>query len=278
MWFDFKRKDGAMMSHTPYGYAIKNGKAALDKVKSKQVKVLFREYVAGSSLQDSGTKAGIERAHASLGRILDAPCYKGNDFYPAIVSEDIWIKAQNERKRRSYRLGRDKNYFAKDKDNISPFWNKVFCAECGQLYKRYSIRKKERWRCSQRTVGDKRCCNRQLLYEHDFEEAFIHMLRRLNIEEIAIKPPKEPMDIKQKYDNPFKQAEYVYSLTPIDDFEYQTEKLLDILTEIPDEFDGAFMGKIINRIEVSAKGEIDFILINKKSFREEVGYGNVKSI
>jgi len=267
-----------MMSHTPYGYAIKNGKAVLDKLKSKQVKALFMEYVTGSSLQDSGTKAGIKRAHASLGRILDAPCYKGNDFYPAIVSEDIWIKVQNERQRRAYRLGRNKNYFAKDKDNISPFWNKVFCAECGQLYKRYSIRKINRWRCSQHTVGDKRCCNRQLLYEHDFEEALMHMLCRLNIEEIAIKPPKELMDIKQKYDDPFKQAEYVYSLTPIDDFEYQTEKLLDILTVIPDEFDGAFMHKIIDRIEVSEKGEIDFILINKKSFREEVGHGNVKSI
>ena len=88
------------------------------------------------------------------------------------------------------------------------------------------------------------------------------------------KHSKKPINIEKKFDNPFKQAEYAYSLTQIDDFEYQTEKLLMALQEPPVEFDGEFMKKIIKRIEVTANGNINFILINDKMRREMIIHGN----
>ena len=264
-----------MMAHTPYGYVIKNGKAVADKIKLVQVKALFEDYVTGSSLQTAGTKTGIKKSHASLGRIIDAPCYKGDDFYPAIVSHSLWDKAQVERKRRADGLGRNKNYFADDKTDISPFWGKIFCAECGQGYRRYYEKGKERWICSKRTVGGKVYCNSPMNFEHEFEEAFLRVTGKISIDDISAKPQKKPIDIKQKYDDPFKQAEYAYSLTKIDNFEYQTDKLLDILKTMPTEFDGEFMKRIIKRIKVSHSGEIKFILINEKACKEAINYGNI---
>ena len=264
-----------MMAHTPYGYVIKNGKAVADKIKSVQIKALFEDYVTGASLQTAGTNASIKKSHASLGRIIDAPCYKGDDFYPAIVSYSLWNKAQEERKRRADGLGRYKNYFADDKTDISAFWGKIFCSECGAEYRRYSEKSKQRWMCSKRTVGGKVYCNSPMIFETDFEEAFMRVLGKIDINYISAKSPKKPVDIKQKYDNPFKQAEYAYSLTQIDDFEYQIDKLLDILKVMPTEFDGEFMKQIIKRIEVSHYGKVHFILINDKTCKEAINHGNI---
>lgn len=77
------------MAHTPYGYIITGGKAVSDKIKALQVKALFEEYMTGSSLQAAGVKSGIKKSHSSLGRIIDAPCYKGDDFYTAIVNHEL---------------------------------------------------------------------------------------------------------------------------------------------------------------------------------------------
>ena len=262
------------MAHTPYGYIIRKGKAVADKIKALQVKALFGEYVTGASLQAAGAKAGIKKSHASLGRIIDAPCYMGDDFYPAIVGRSLWNKAQKERKRRADGLGRNKNYFAEDKNGISPFWGKIFCSECGQEYRRYAQKEKERWMCSRRTVGGKVYCTGPMICEDVFEDAFMRMVGKLNQQDIADRPIKKSVAIEKKYDDPFKQAEYAYLLTPIDDFDFQTEKLLNLLNAVPSEFDGEFMKQIIKRIEVPHSGDISFLLINDKIYREGINHGN----
>lgn len=96
------------------------------------------------------------------------------------------------------------------------------------------------------------------------------MVSRIRISELASPPPKSKVTIEKKYDDPLKQAEYVYSQTAIEDFEYQTEKLLTALQNIPIEFSGDFMLKILKRTEVNHSGTATFVLINDKSFREEL--------
>lgn len=258
------------MAHIPYGYEIKNGKAVLNHARAGQVKQLYTEYVSGSSLQSAADKTGIKRKHASLGRMIDNSLYVGDDFYPAIVSEEIWYKAQAERKRRAEVLGRNKNYFARDKTNLSPFWDKIHCAECGTEYRRYSDYGKERWKCGRRIVRGRLNCNSPMIPEQVFEEAFIRMLGRIDMEELAAPPEKQKVRIERKYDDPFRQAEYVYTKTHIDDFAFQTEKLLAALQDIPAEFDGEFMLKVIKGIEVSHSGTASFVLINGKRYGEEL--------
>jgi len=258
------------MTHTPYGYIIRNGKAVPDTIKAKQVKALFEEYVAGLALKPAAEKIGIQRQHASIGRMIENSFYMGDDFYPAIVGEEIWNKAQAERKRRAEALGRNKNYFARDKSNISPFWGMAFCSKCGSEYRRYTDHGKERWKCGRRIVNRKLCCNSPMIFEREFEVAFMRLVGRIDLVEIAAKHKKVPMGIEKKYDDPFRQAEYAYSKTGIDDFDYQTKKLLAALQGIPEEFDGEFMKKIIKRIEVSHSGTAAFVLINDKECGEEL--------
>lgn len=258
------------MAHIPYGYEIKNGKAVLNKGKATNVQRLFEEYVAGASLVAAGKKTGVGNNHSSLGRIIDNSIYMEDGFYPPIISKEIWHKAQEERKRRAEALGRNKNYFARDKTNLSPFWGKIYCAECGTEYRRYSDYGKERWKCGKRMIRGRLNCNSPMIPEQAFEEAFMRMLGRIDMEELAVPPEKQKLRIERKYDDPFRQAEYVYSKTLIDDFAFQTEKLLEALQDIPAEFDGEFMLKVIKGAEVSHSGTASFVLINGKRYGEEL--------
>ena len=258
------------MAHIPYGYEIRNGKAVLDHDKADWVKRLFAEYVSGASLISAGKTAGVGSNHSSLGRMIDNSTYMGDDFYPAIISEEIWHKAQTERKQRVKALGRNKNYFARDKRNLSPFQGRIYCSECGSEYRRYFYRGKERWNCSRRIVKRKLNCQSPMIPEHAIEEAFQRMVSRIDIDEVSTPLVKRRLNIPKKYDDPFRQAEYAYSLIQIDDFAFQTEKLVAALQDIPAEFNGRFMKKVIKRIEVPHKGVATFVLINGKRYGEEL--------
>ena len=258
------------MTHTPYGYYIKDGSAVLDAVKAKQVKVLFQEYVAGASLQTIADNIGIPRKHASIGRMIEDKRYIGDGFYPAIVGRDIWNRAQTERARRTEKFGRNKNYFALDKTKISPFWGLVYCTECGSEFRRYAGKDREHWRCSRYVVKGKINCRSFKVSENLFEDAFIRMIDRIDLNEIAVKPKLEPVTIKQQFSDPIKQAEYLYSTVKVDDFDYITDKLLTVLKDKPIDFNGDFMRRIIKSIKVVKGGTAVFELINHKLIKEEL--------
>lgn len=94
------------MGHTPYGYRIENGKAIIDEVKAKQIRVLYRNYLNGMSLAKAAHEAGIETWHGSAKRLLENRHYPGDDYYPAIIDRQTYDKAQAERQRRAEKLGR----------------------------------------------------------------------------------------------------------------------------------------------------------------------------
>ena len=99
-------KDGEMMSHIPFGYAIQNGKAVVNEKEAVQVKELFGAYLSGLSLTEAAQKAGIKRYHTSVARMLADKRYVEYKFYPPIISKDTFEKAQLERRRRAEELGR----------------------------------------------------------------------------------------------------------------------------------------------------------------------------
>ena len=94
------------MSHTPFGYRIENGKAVVNNEAAEQVKILFRSYLSGDSLDSAAKKAGIEAFHAGIGKILRNVHYLGDDYYPAIIDPDTFAAAQAERLSRAEHLGR----------------------------------------------------------------------------------------------------------------------------------------------------------------------------
>ena len=94
------------MSHTPFGYRIENGKAVIDKEAAEQIKTLFHSYLSGDSLAAAAKKAGITAFHAGIGRMLRNTRYLGDEFYPAIIDQNIFEAAEAERIRRAEGLGR----------------------------------------------------------------------------------------------------------------------------------------------------------------------------
>ena len=67
---------------------------------------LFDGYISGKALRAAALEAGIDTYHGSAGRMLQNKKYMGTDYYPAIISEEIYKKAQEERKYRAVKLGR----------------------------------------------------------------------------------------------------------------------------------------------------------------------------
>lgn len=102
------------MGYMPYGYKIENGKAVIDEDKAEQVRMIFDEYISGEALCSAAKKAGLSLTHSSVKHLLINRKYLGNDFYPAIIDENTFLKATEQLKARAQMLGRDnreaKNY------------------------------------------------------------------------------------------------------------------------------------------------------------------------
>ena len=95
------------MSHIPFGYKIENGKAVIDEVAAEQVRNLFRNYLSGMALVSAAKEAGIETYHATVSKMLTNRRYLGDNFYPQIIEEETYRAAQQERRKRAQKLGRD---------------------------------------------------------------------------------------------------------------------------------------------------------------------------
>ena len=258
------------MAHTPYGYFIASGVALIDEEKAEHVKVLFQAYLSGASLQSIANNTGIPRKHVSLGRMIEDKRYIGDSFYPAIIDKEILVEAQDERKRRAEQLGRNKNYFALDKTKISPFWGIMLCDNCGSEFRRYADKGNERWKCSRYFVKNRVTCKSAMIKEDLMEAAFMRVLGKIDLDEISVKPKLNIVAIKQHFSDPFEQAEYLYSISKVDDFEFLTDKLLTALKEKPTGFDGDFMRRIIKCIKVATDNIATFEFLNSKTIREEL--------
>jgi hypothetical protein len=95
------------MGHTPYGYRIENGQAVIDTEKAAQVKQIFDEYLSGTALCASARKAGLNMTHSSVKHLLTNKKYLGNEFYPAIINEEMFRRASEKITERAAMLGRD---------------------------------------------------------------------------------------------------------------------------------------------------------------------------
>jgi hypothetical protein len=142
--------------------------------------------------------------------------YTGNGFYPPIIPQETFDRVQEERKRRETSLGRDKNFFAKDKEGVSPFWGLVFCGKCGGAYRRYADGGKNRGACIRRAKRRDLHENCPTIPETALEKAFMELLRSIDLSGLQDGPKKDAPVIEIKFDDPVKQAEYTYSLIEIE--------------------------------------------------------------
>ena len=65
----------------------------------------------------------------------------------------------------------------------------------------------------------------------------------------------------------------------IDDFDFQTKKLLQALETVPTEFDAIFIKQIVRRMEIYKDGKVVFEFINGNKLRGEIrGNGRKKRV
>ena len=94
------------MGHTPFGYRIENGKAVVNEEQAAQIRTLYEGYLGGLALMEAAKAAGLKLYHGSAKLMMQNRHYLGDDYYPAIISHDIFDAALAEQQKRARVLGR----------------------------------------------------------------------------------------------------------------------------------------------------------------------------
>lgn len=94
------------MGHTPYGYSIENGCATIKEDEANKIRKLYENYISGMALAKAASAAGIETYHGTAKRLMENRHYLGDDFYPAIIDQETFDKAEAIRLERAGKLGR----------------------------------------------------------------------------------------------------------------------------------------------------------------------------
>jgi hypothetical protein len=94
------------MAHIPYGYRTEQGKAVVVEDQAAQIRKIYEGYLSGLGLTVAAAEAGLKMTHSEVKRILANRYYIGDDYYPAIIDQETYDKAQDERVRRAEKLGR----------------------------------------------------------------------------------------------------------------------------------------------------------------------------
>lgn len=84
------------MTHVPYGYKIEAGVAKFNE-DAAAIKRLFDIFIECKSMRAAAKKAGINKTHSVIGRIIKNEIYLGTDFYPQLIDDETFAKAQEIR-------------------------------------------------------------------------------------------------------------------------------------------------------------------------------------
>jgi hypothetical protein len=95
--------------HMPFGYKIIDGAVAIEPEKADMVRKMFNDLIWGISLNQMAkalTEMKVPNAngkpswnHGSIGKILSNCKYTGSDFYPAIITEEVFNAQQAQRRK-----------------------------------------------------------------------------------------------------------------------------------------------------------------------------------
>lgn len=277
------------MKSIPFGYQIINGRKVIDKEKAETVHCIFHEYVLGMSLGNLAQKLTEEQRrtsnngtswnHGMISRILDNQVYVGKSGFPAIISTEIFVTAQNRRAVRAEAMGRtNKSEGIKWKDY---FEGKLFCATCGSVYKRYKDlhgRKTNNavWKCKNYINNKNNCLNSKVLSDDVLVNSLTEIINRLIKNPFLVKRDFRPvLRISpschitgekiaalqfEKEKNKGREKEIMalalqwsserYQTLSIQDYEWKTQSLIDFLKhkELLQEFDEETFNKLIKKV------------------------------
>ena len=157
--------------------------------KSMIIRMLKNEKYCGDAiLQKTVTLDPISKKRkANEG---EAPMWLVENSHPAIVSREIFNKAQEESARRKAKTPQSEKMALTTSGKYSKYalTEVMMCGECGSRYKRvtWNIRGKHRivWRCMSRLdYGKKYCADSITVDERALQRAIVRALNRFNIED-----------------------------------------------------------------------------------------------
>lgn len=270
------------------------------------VRYAFDAYCKGDSqftiaqyFQKSGYKNGNGRVswkHPTIGILLQNEVYLGNEFYPAIISKEIFHKAAEVRKSKALHQKRYRNDDYEYLDPQFAFSAKLFCEICGCTFYRFQVRRlgniyTAKWQCRNHSEHKDKGIVRPHIYESEIENFFLEVLHDLakDLRPIFQKPKDQKVinndillmdnEISELLSNSKSAAEnkdiisdlitrraYLqFERANIDDFDYQTNKIKRMLADkdlMDKDFDADFFRGVIEKVTVSETGLLCFNFLN----------------
>ena len=300
-----------MQRHMPMGYKMVNGQIEINEEQAQIVKAIFTDYIKEKSLKAIAKKLsdkGVLNAnmkpnwnHGSVGKILQNVKYQGDEFYPRLIDEATFKKAQDRRTATEVKLGRTQQFNAMKNQSI--FSGKIKCGECGEIYKKYiehagkpSV--KIKWKCRNYIFENRVLCRNSFFTEDELKSTFIEATNQLikqkkMLEKISLQePPKMNLELRQtenrikeleqggEFSSPelaeliFKRAELNYEGSKIADHKLNTEKIKEALTGINalTEFNEELFETIIKQMTVYKETFVKVEFINGITFNISIEY------
>ena len=90
----------------PYGYKIEKGKAVIDEAQAEQVRMIYKGYLSGLAYVAAAEAAGLTLLHPGVKKMLQNKRYLGDKYYPAIIDQETFDRAEAERFKRQRTMGR----------------------------------------------------------------------------------------------------------------------------------------------------------------------------
>lgn len=214
-WTIRKRFENGLPQHVQlYGYRWRGDHYEVEPHEAEVVRRVFREYLDGASplqiarrLNAEGEKTGSDRPFTDssiagllrheeyTGRsmlqkwfkadVLDRgwkpnsgqlPSYEVEGLHPRLIDDDTFNRTREEIAHR-----RSLHILASRTQTFSCFTRRVWCAECGHVYRRRNANPKDQkayhyWRCSTRIDGGASACSGRNIPEEVLKEASCRVL------------------------------------------------------------------------------------------------------
>ncbi|MFT9494768.1 recombinase family protein [Anaerosolibacter sp.] len=300
-----------MQRHMPMGYKMVNGQIEVNEEQAQIVKAIFTDYIKGKSLKAIAKKLsdkGVLNAnmkpnwnHGSVGKILQNVKYQGDEFYPRLIDQATYKKAQDMRAAVEKKLGRSQQFNAMKNQSI--FSGKIKCGECGETYKKYiehagKPSEKIKWKCRNYIFQNRVLCRNSFFTEDELKSIFTEATNQLIRQKKRLdkiqpdEPPKMNLELRQtdnrikeleqdgEFSSPelaeliFKRAVLYYEGSKVADQKWNAEKLKSALSDINTltEFNEELFETIIKQMTVYKETFVKVEFINGITFNISIEY------
>ena len=213
--YQHRMKSGTFLpASVPFGYVIRDKKIVVDEERAEIVRRIFRSYLAGVSMDMIASQLNRETipvrtgneshrwVHTAISYILSNERYIGNSLWQKTYATDTLPARQvkNHGERQKYyaeethppiidpetfravqELKQNRNEKCTSRQcQCLPLQKKIFCGECGTMYRRKVCAGKAFWVCRNHDRGQDNCLSGRIP-EEEIRSAFLRVYHKLRL-------------------------------------------------------------------------------------------------